>query len=162
MRVPGTIHRHTEVGAKAMDAKPIVVGVDGSPDSVRALRWAAEYAQRFDAPLQALTTWQIPTVYGDTYFGAEDYVGFEDKARAQLVETVREALGEGAQVKERVERGHPSDVLVQASKDAQLVVVGSRGLGSFRGMLLGSVSQYCVTHAHCPVIVMPHADPDRG
>ncbi len=141
-----------------MDTKPIIVGVDGSPDSERALRWAAEHARRFEAPLHAVTTWQIPPVYGDAYFGASDFVGFEEKSRAVLADTVREALGEGAQITERVERGHPSDVLVQASKEAQLVVVGSRGRGTFAGMLLGSVSQHLVTHARCPVVVMQHED----
>lgn len=141
-----------------MDAKPVVVGVDGSPDSVRALRWAAEYAQRFESPLVAVAVWQAPVVYGDMYFSAQDYAGFEERARAGLVESVREALGEDAQITEKVEQGHPSHALVEASKDAQLVVVGSRGLGSFKGTLLGSVSQHCVTHARCPVMVVPHED----
>lgn len=145
-----------------MDAKPIVVGVDGSPDSVLALRWASEYAQRFDAPLWALTAWQAPIVYGPASFSAQDYAGFKDRAHTRLVETMREALGEDAQITGKVERGHPSDMLVQASKDAQLIVVGSRGLSSFGGMLLGSVSQHCVTHAYCPVIVVPPEEPDRG
>ena len=141
-----------------MDAKPVIVGIDGSPDSVRALRWAAEYTRRFEAPLQGLITWQVPPVYGDAYFGETDFAGLEEESAAVLRDTVREALGEGADITERVERGHPSDALVQASAEAQLVVVGSRGHGTFTGMLLGSVSLYLVTHARCPVIVMPHED----
>lgn len=141
-----------------MDAKPVIVGVDGSPHSVRALKWAADYAQRLEAPLEAVATWQAPVVYGDMYVSAQDYVGAEEQARAGLAESVREALGEGAQITETVEQGHPSYVLVEASKDAELLVVGSRGFGSFKGTLLGSVSQYCVTHARCPVMVVPHED----
>lgn len=141
-----------------MDSNPIVVGVDGSPDSVQALRWAAEYSQRFNAPLQTLATWQLPITYGNTYYSEQDHASFEDQARTKLVETVREALGEDAQATVRIERGHPSHVLVQASKEAQLLVVGSRGLGSFKGTLLGSVSQHCVMHARCPVMVVPRED----
>ena len=141
-----------------MDTKPVIVGVDGSPNSLRALRWAAEYAQRVESPLEVVATWQAPVVYGDMYVSAQDYAGLEEQARAGLAESVREALGEDAQITEIVEQGHPSHVLVQASKDAQLLVVGSRGLGSFKGTLLGTVSQHCITHARCPVMVVPHED----
>lgn len=141
-----------------MGTKPVVVGVDGSPDSIRALKWAADYAQRLEAPLEAVATWQAPVVYGDMYVSAQDYEGAEEQARAGLAESVREALGEDAQITQTVEQGHPSYALVEASKDAQLLVVGSRGFGSFKGTLLGSVSQYCVTHARCPVMVVPHKD----
>ncbi len=141
-----------------MDVKPVIVGVDGSADSVRALQWAAEYARRFEAPLECVITWEMSTLYGDTFFGAEDYRAVEEKSRAVLDEVVREALGDDAQVAKRAERGHPSEVLVRESKTAQLVVVGSRGRGSFTGMLLGSVSQHLVSHARCPVIIMEHED----
>ena len=139
-----------------MDAKPIVVGVDGSADSVRALRWATDYAQATGAPVRALMSWNVSTIYGDTFFGNWDQSGVEAKHRELLETAVREALGEGAQVETAVEHGHASEVLVKASHDAQLVVVGSRGRGGFGGMLLGSVSQHLVTHARCPVLVMPH------
>ena len=140
-----------------MDTKPVVVGVDGSPDSLEALRWGAEYAGRVEAPLHALAVYELPTPPGPMAMrGFQDSETLEKDVRAMLTEAVRSALGPEAQVTERVERGHPGHNLVEASHDAQLVVVGSRGHGGFAGMLLGSVSQQCVTRARCPVIVMPH------
>lgn len=143
-----------------MDSKPVIVGVDGSPDSLRALRWAAEYARDHGAPLQAVSVYEMPVVWGGAYAIAAlpDSKELAAKAREVLTDSVREALGEGAEVSERVEEGHPARVLVNASRAAQLVVVGSRGHGGFAGLLLGSVSQYCVTHARCPVLVLPHEE----
>lgn len=143
-----------------MDAKPVIVGVDGSADSARALRWGAEYADRFGAPLEALTVFQVPVVWGGPYAmrGLPDSEDLERRAGEMLADTVREVLGEGANVHQQVETGHTAYALVTASRRAELVVVGSRGHGGFTGLLLGSVSQYCVTHARCPVIVMPHED----
>lgn len=144
-----------------MDAKPVVVGVDGSPDSLRALTWAAEYARRFELPLEAVAAYQMPIVLGPAGMaGFEDSDTLEKSAGDMLTAVVREALGESAQVAERTALGHPGEVLVRMSRGASLLVVGSRGRGGFTGMLLGSVSQHCVTHARCPVLVMPHEDPE--
>lgn len=145
-----------------MDVKPVIVGVDGSSDSVRALEWAAEYARWVEAPLHGVISWEVPTLYGDTFSDKWDSTGVEQKHREVLDKAVGQALGEGAQVEPHVERGNAAKVLVRASKDAQLVVVGSRGHGGFSGMLLGSVSQHLVTHARCPVVVMPHGDVKKG
>ena len=82
-----------------MDAKPIVVGVDGSADSVRALRWATDYAQATGAPVRALMSWNVSTIYGDTFFGNWDQSGVEAKHRELLETAVREALGEGARTR---------------------------------------------------------------
>lgn len=145
-----------------MENKPVIVGVDGSPDAVRALQWAAEYARAFQAPLHALTTFEIPKIYGPyAMAGWEDPARLEEDSRNMLADTVREAVGADAHVEERVLRGHPAQVLVKASQDAQLLVVGSRGRGGFTGMLLGSVSQHAVTQARCPIVVMPHQDPAK-
>lgn len=138
-----------------MDVKPVIVGIDGSPDSVRAVTWAADYARQVDAPLQGVIAWEVSTLYGDTFGGKVDLTAVKEKHRSVLDETVQKALGDDAQVEPRVEKGNPAAVLVKASKEAQLVVVGSRGLGSFAGMLLGSVSQQLVSHAECPVLVLP-------
>lgn len=144
-----------------MDAKPVIVGVDGAQDSVRALRWAAEYARAHEAPLHALAVFDVPTVFGPyAMAGWENSTDLERNARSMLADTVRETLGEDAQVEEHVARGHPAAALVAASHDARLVVVGSRGRGGFAGLLLGSVSQHVVAHAQCPVVVMPHSAPD--
>lgn len=142
-----------------MENKPVIVGVDGSPDSVQALQWAAEYARAYQAPLQALTTFKAPNVYGPQGMaGWEDPARLEEDSRNMLAETVRETLGEDVHVEERVLPGQPAQVLVKASQDAQLLVVGSRGRDGFTGLLLGSVSQHTVTHARCPIVVMPHQD----
>ena len=137
---------------KAMTVAPVVVGVDGSEESGLALRWAFDYAQMISAPVEAVIAWDIPPSYG---WGASyDDVDLEKMARETLEKTVHDVLGAGAPVTSRVERGHPAPVLVAASERAQLLVVGSRGHGAFAGMLLGSVSQHCVQHAHCPVVVI--------
>lgn len=141
-----------------MDIKPVIVGVDGAQDSVRALQWAAAYARAFDAPLHILTAFDIPTVYGPyAMAGWENSDSLKEAARDMLAETVRTTLTENAEAEQSVLQGHPAEVLVNASQGAQLVVVGSRGRGGIAGMLLGSVSQHVVAHAHCPVVVMPHS-----
>ena len=142
-----------------MAVEPIIVGIDGSADSVRALKWAAEYARLVDAPLVGLVAWQLEPVYG--YMAMTNWEtaeSVEGEAREMLADVIRNTLGEDAQIEQRSVRGHAAQVLVEASHEAQLVVVGSRGHGGFAGMLLGSVSQHVVTHARCPVIVMPHED----
>lgn len=145
-----------------MDARPVIVGVDGAQDSVRALEWAAEYARAFDAPLHVLAAYDVPTVLGPyAMAGWESPTKLEEAARSMLTDTVRDTLGENARVEEQVLRGHAAEALVKVSKGARLVVVGSRGRGGFTGMLLGSVSQHVVAHARCPVIVMPHNAPDE-
>lgn len=146
----------------SMAAKPVIVGIDGSPDSVRALTWAVEYARRFELPVEVVAAYQMPLVLGPAGMaGFEDSDTLERSASDMLAGVVREALGESAQIAQRTALGHPGEVLVQTSQDAPLLVVGSRGRGGFTGMLLGSVSQHCVTHARCPVVVMPHQDPEK-
>lgn len=140
-----------------MEAKPVVVGIDGGPDSLRALAWAADYAGTVNAPLIVLTAYEIPTTFGPyAMAGWEDSTQLEQRARETLAEAVRDTLGDDATAEQHVVRGHPAQVLVAASRDAHLVVVGSRGRGGFAGMLLGSVSQHVVAHARCPVVVLPH------
>lgn len=141
-----------------MSVQPVVVGVDGSPDSANALRWAAEYGRRFEAPVHAVTLWEIPQASGyPAMFGESEIAELESQARSMLDETIARTLGEDSQVSAQVRQGHPARALIAASESAQLLVVGSRGHGAFVGMLIGSVSQHCVQHAHCPVVVM-HTD----
>jgi nucleotide-binding universal stress UspA family protein len=143
---------HRKEGNEDMNAAPIVVGVDGSEESRLALRWAFEYAQMSGAPVEVIIAWEIPPSYG--WAPSYDDVDFEKKAQETVEEIVRGVLGDDALVTCRVERGHPAPILVVASKQAQLLVVGSRGHGAFAEMLLGSVSQHCVHHARCPVVVI--------
>ena len=136
----------------------IVVGVDGSPASVDALRWATGQADLVGGKVVAVTAWSIPATYG-VAFGGEDAVDWKQNAHDALEQSLQEALGDRAgQVERLIGQGHPSSVLTEASKNADLVVVGSRGHGGFTGMLLGSVSQHVVAHSHCPVVVTRHRE----
>ena len=137
----------------------IVVGVDGSDASKDALRWAARQAKVTGASLRAVMTWQVPV---GTYAAPMALPGgydFGPEAERTLDESIREVLGEhpGVEVSAVVIEGHPAPKLLEAAADATLLVVGSRGHGAFTGMLLGSVSEHCVAHAPCPVVVVRHS-----
>jgi len=139
----------------------IVVGVDGSESSKRALRWAADQAKLVGAELVVVTTWEYPPTLGWAPPYPSDFDPNED-ARKALTETVKGVLGPdpGVVVRLTVTEGHPAFVLTEAAQGADLLVVGSRGHGAFAGMLLGSVSEYCAAHASCPVVVVRH-DEDK-
>jgi nucleotide-binding universal stress UspA family protein len=134
----------------------IVVGVDGSEASKDALAWASGQAHLSSAELLAITAWRPPTTYG--YPVGYSDVDFESEARKKLEQIVDEVLGSepSVPVVTRVAKGHPAQVLIDAAEGASLLVVGSRGLGAFTGMLLGSTSQHCVQHAPTPVVVIRH------
>ncbi|MBB1030397.1 universal stress protein [Dietzia sp. SLG310A2-38A2] len=144
-----------------MDAKPVVVGIDGGPDSLKALAWAAEYASTVGSPLIALAAVETPAVVGPyAMAGWVDPEILEERARTMLADAVRDTLGDDARVDQTVLRGHPAEAIVAASRDARLVVVGSRGWGGFRGLLMGSVSQHVVAHSRSPVVVLPRQSED--
>ena len=136
----------------------IVVGVDGSEASKDALRWAIAEAERTGMSVEAIMTWEQATAayqFGmprPTEFGLGPYY---DRA---LRGVVQEVAGEhpGVEVSAVVSEGDPAKVLVAAAKNAHLLVVGARGHGEIVGILLGSVSEYCTTHARCPVVVVHH------
>jgi nucleotide-binding universal stress UspA family protein len=136
----------------------IVVGVDGSELSKQALRWAVEEARRRDTVVRAIFAWEKPAPLGWDYVPPEVLAAsnFEKGAWKILDTSVDEVLGEDTSVVvERVVTvGLPAQVLIDASRDAQLLVLGSRGHGGFSGLLVGSVSQECVHHASCPVVVV--------
>ena len=133
----------------------IVVGVDGSPSSIRALRWAVRQAKLTGAEVEAVTAWSYPAGYGlaPVSDGAAD---FEGDAGKVLVDALAEVSGIAPDViiEPLVAQGHAAEVLVRAAKGADLLVVGSRGHGGFAEMLLGSVGQHCVQHAECPVLIV--------
>ncbi len=133
----------------------IVVGVDGSESSVRALTWAAQQAQLTGAVLEVVTTWEWPTSYGWGLVIPEGWSPTED-AQKVLDEAIEPVAGSypGVTIRPTIIEGHPAPVLVKESEGAELLVVGSRGHGEFAGMLLGSVSEHCVTNARCPVLVI--------
>ena len=139
---PGTIPRR------------IVVGIDGSPASIDALEWAGRQAHLTHATLEAIMTWNWPTNAGWTMYLPEGYDPSEGMPEilSKAADDLRTKFP-GIEVTPRVVQGHPAQILVEASKGADLLVVGSRGHGEFVGMLIGSVSEHCATNAHCPVLV---------
>lgn len=143
----------------------IVVGVDESEGAKEALRFALEEARLRTAKLRAVHAWHV----GYVGAGAEGFYGapgaerdeLRGAAEAVLEATVREAIPDtgGAEVEQRVVEGSAGAVLVEESRDADLLVVGSRGRGGFTELLLGSVSQQVAHHADCPVVIVR---PKRG
>ena len=139
--------------------KTIVVGVDGSEGSKVALAWALEQASLSGrARVVALKAWQ-PVVPASSPWWAEYDIPYDlhDGTRAMLEAIVAEVRGNrvDVEIEECVVRGSPVDALMDAARTADVLVVGSRGFGGFKGLLLGSVGHQLVTHASCPTIVVP-------
>jgi nucleotide-binding universal stress UspA family protein len=138
----------------------IVVGVDGSSHSEKALRWAIGQARLTGQPLDAVIGWDIPVNYaaGSVVGGAGAFPAFDWKgvATSTLKDTVAQVVDapDADRVSQRVVKGYLAQVLLDAAAEAALLVVGSRGRGGFTGMLLGSVSQAVVARAACPVVVV--------
>jgi nucleotide-binding universal stress UspA family protein len=134
----------------------VVVGVDGSAASVAALKWAAAYKAATGATIHAVMAWHYPSAVGPAPVGVAPE-SVSDEVRAEMTEHLTAAIQAAApdiEIEQQISYGHPVQVLVDASSSADLLVVGSRGHGAFHGMLVGSVSIGCVTHAHCPVLVV--------
>jgi nucleotide-binding universal stress UspA family protein len=144
----------------------IVVGVDGSEDSMAALRFAAAEAALRDAKLRVVCAWHIPTaVYAGGWTPPVDMTSsFDTAARDVASQAMSEVarLQPGVDRESKVVEGQAAEVLLRASEDADLLVVGSRGLGGFKSLLLGSVSQQVAHHATCPVAIVPHATRAAG
>lgn len=136
----------------------IVVGVDGSDLSIHALQWALNQASATGAEVEAVYAWTVPSSYGmaPLVLGDEDIVGEAEKLLENTVDRAR-AEHPDVPVRRRVMHGHPAAALLERAKGADLLVVGSHGHGGFVGALVGSVSQYCVAHATCPVVVVRSA-----
>jgi nucleotide-binding universal stress UspA family protein len=131
----------------------IVVGVDGSPSSEKALAWAVEHAHRTGRPVDAVIAWEFPATYGIVPGSEFDFRGQAADVLGKSVQNVV-AADDAGRVRQRVLRGHPARALLDAAAGADVLVVGCRGHGGFAGMLLGSVSQHVVAHASCPVLVV--------
>jgi nucleotide-binding universal stress UspA family protein len=136
----------------------VVVGIDGSPGSVAALEHAVEEASLRKGGLRAVMAWSVPALAYDAEWTADALAPqtFEDAANASLDDALGQVDASGVEVTRVVRQGQPADVLVAEAKDADVLVVGSRGRGGFRGLLLGSVSMQCAQHAGCPVTIVPH------
>ncbi|NUT51148.1 MAG: universal stress protein [Saccharothrix sp.] len=146
-----------------MDTR-IVVGVDGSPASRAALRWAVEEGRLRGCEVHAVLAWRVDygMVVGPVSAGVAagvDVAALRADHQAVLDEVVAEAGGGARPV---LAEGDARDVLVELAADAALLVVGSRGAGPIRQALIGSVSSYCVHHAPCPVVVVRDPGPTRS
>ena len=145
----------------------IVVGVDGSNESRSALRWAVAEAQRRQAAVHVVHAWwALPELELSTRISSDaDWDALlEVEAPRCVEEFVNHALGaDRAKIEitvDAVQGVAPAAALMAASREADLLVVGSRGFGGFKSLLLGSVSQQCASHARCPVVVVRGVQPE--
>jgi nucleotide-binding universal stress UspA family protein len=135
------------------EQKRIVVGVDGSDSSRAALRWAMQHAKVSGARVEAVIAWRHPTTYDWEPTGvAGDFAGSAQQTLSEELAAL-EALEPDVAVLPLVVEGHPVEVLLDAAKGANLLVLGCRGRGGIASAVLGSVSLHCVLRAHCPVLV---------
>lgn len=139
----------------------IVVGIDHSDGAKAALRFALEEAELRHVTLRVVRAWQPGYIGAPVIEGSYPVLGAnlsdlhhaaEEALEATLAEVVSDAIG--VEIERRVVEGAPGGVLVEESRGADLLVVGSRGHGGFAGLLLGSVSQQCAHHAACPVVIV--------
>ncbi|MBB5158515.1 universal stress protein [Saccharopolyspora phatthalungensis] len=139
----------------------VVVGVDGSPASKAALGWAAWHAGLVGGSITAIMAWHLPMIYNWEVPGPE---GLEHEMAKKLSALIDEVAADktSVQVRKEIAEGHPARALLDAADETQadLIVVGNRGHGGFTEALLGSVSQYVVHHARCPVVVV--REPQRA
>lgn len=135
----------------------IVVGMDGSEGSLAALRWAATEAERWDASVLAVQAWEFTPLIVATEAPidlAQIRLDTEEYLDRQVSEVVADS---GVTVEQQVVEELPARAILDAAEEAgaDLIVVGTRGRGGLKGLLLGSVSQKVLTHATCPVVVVP-------
>ena len=152
----------------------IVVGIDGSENSLAALRWALDLAERTAVPLDAVTVWEQPVNYGAVppvgapamTYGAmatepdeEVRHAIRDEARQTLANALRACGAESRSVEVRTHdvEGHAGPVLTEMAGKDDLLVVGRSGHGALVGMLMGSVAQHVAGHSACPVVTVPGA-----
>jgi nucleotide-binding universal stress UspA family protein len=145
-------------GTRAGAVPRIVAGVDGSPPSINALRWATRQAELTGATIDAIIAWEFPMAAGG--MGWAPVSGIDDTDYAELAaKALSTAVDEvnappGVIVHQVVVEGNPAQVLLDSARDADLLVVGNRGHGGFADALIGSVSVRCLHHANCPVVVV--------
>ncbi|MEZ5170354.1 MAG: universal stress protein [Acidimicrobiia bacterium] len=134
----------------------IVVGVDGSDESRRALEWAASEARNHAGRLIVITAWETPVLVDGSGFweGAEHSEEFRIDAE-KVATSMAQDVCDGLEHDTRAVEGPAARVLVDEASDADMLVVGSRGRGGFSSLLLGSVSSQCAHHARCPVVIVP-------
>ena len=141
----------------------IIVGIDGSDHSGQALEWAMNEAAIRHAPLTVITVHPVIAGFSGRAVGYPTDEALADKARKTAQEEVDKTLARlGGPGPETLTvqgiSGFPAEVLITAGRDADMIVVGSRGSGGFSRLLLGSVSSQVTHHAQCPVVVIPSGD----
>jgi nucleotide-binding universal stress UspA family protein len=142
------------IDASSTSPGRVVVGVDGSPASIQALRWALNYARVTRSATEVIVAWDGRPNLSWTFLAPSD-CGPEMSAEQALDRLIEQLRAEcpNQLIEGRVVQGHAEPLLVEASEGADLLVVGSRGHGELVGFVIGSVSEYCATNAHCPVLV---------
>ena len=131
----------------------IVVGVDGSEQSLAALNWAIAEARLRKGQVRLITAWYYPPMASTVGDGVIDD-SFRQTAELVKVDALKAVADAGVDVTGEVVENSPATALLEAARDADLLVVGSRGHGGFAGLLLGSVSAQVIHHAPCPVLVV--------
>jgi nucleotide-binding universal stress UspA family protein len=135
----------------------IVVGVDGSRHAAEALRAAISQAELTDSLVHAVLAWEWPSIFSvPEPLPGQEGLSFEEQAERRLDAAVERVVGMQPQprIRKRVVQGSPTQVLLDAAQDAKLLVVGSRGYGGFKGIMLGSVSQHLAQYAPCSVLIV--------
>ncbi|MEI8238930.1 MAG: universal stress protein [Actinomycetota bacterium] len=135
--------------------RTIVVGVDGSEGARRALDWAIDTAKATGMTLQLVHGIDVGVAATMPYGTGMVFEQLEESGSALLKADVEYVRAAGVEVSSELDLGSSAQAVLQASKHAAMLVLGSRGHGGFAGLLMGSVSMYCVHHAHCPVVVVP-------
>jgi nucleotide-binding universal stress UspA family protein len=146
---------------KKLEMKLVVVGIDGSPAAAEALEWAVAVARLTGARVEAVYAWD-PSAIVAAGPPQADWRPLRQAAKRHAVELVRRVIGaaEGVEVAPRMIVGRAAEALVDASADADLLVVGTRGVAGLESIEVGSVSHHCVAYAECPVVIVRH-DPLR-
>jgi len=139
-----------------------VVGFDGSPAADAALAFALEEAKLRNLPLRIVCAWEIPALQsaGSAFAPTADPIEAAERHADAVLEEAAAKVGPdpGIHVEAVAIQGHPATVLADQSRDAKLLVVGSRGRGAARSLVLGSVSQAIMHHCGCPLLIVPAAD----
>lgn len=142
-----------------------VVGVDGSDNSLHAVEWAIDQAIGREVRIVLLASWSVPITTGGMFaegFPVYDWSDYEQSLLSSIAAIASQCTRDGVTLEPAVAQGPAAHVLIEASRDAELLVVGARGLGRVKGLVLGSVSQRCASHSTVPTaIVHPDAPPGR-
>lgn len=150
--------RETEQESAVVEATDVVVAVDGSPASDNAVRWAANTASKRGVPLRLASSYTIPQfLYAEGMAPPQELYDDLQRETLHTIDEARElalTVDSNLRIGHAVAEGSPIDMLLEMSREAAMIVMGSRGLGGLSGMVLGSVSAAVVSHASCPVVVV--------